>query len=900
MARFWRVGSLVPAITALAVIVSAGSLYAQKPALQTTRTDCDDYGAGGHRETDADSTGAVLEGRVYDEHGTLREKETDEYSAVDGPKHRTEKELWDFTDKGALSLKVDYKFDLHGGLSYIDQTHYGLHGQRTWEQIVDYKTDGYERDEWNSVKHTWTDEFHAYKFDTPKPGAALQPLYTPGVPTNTDIGVIFPSDFHPGDDIIGTLVPVKYADAFKTVPGLAEYHFPLQCHHLPDGTPQLSGLEVGVKGYGYTPVSPNGEFSLHIPLSFKGPLELQALQPDSIPGIGPSHGFFGIGDPVDAPKLPKGLVSHQIDIWDEFEMTSDLIDLWNEAFDLENDLDEYYATHENTNNESVWEMKDDLDEVYDDIDALTRQLPTEMVTELARGLAKKNRDINDRIVARGNLTDAQKAEVQEYDGWARFLEDEAHAAAENSMWGPLRSIEPYWTTPVLTQGKLGALRGSFSGDPCDRLLHIDNYLIRPLAATPNAYYFLPPDGLTSGLHDYTFDSPGYPETILPFFYMTLTMWADALNLHKGQSTTYHVKLDGVFGLPGSAWNAPFYQSDLISSSEWNAPLPGGQSAASSPTGSITLSVTNQSPGTISMLNTYATLDAKLFAPSGSYQQDGGVGAIMDGTFSILGVARAYLTPEVGLGAPSGSSGTPSYAPPVTDWTPSGGWNYIPTLPAGTDYKPDCSSPASSHHCMGATANGIYDHALGYPSSTTVDNPPKEKSQFEPWRREGAAQKKADDAEADLKKKQAAADSAWDNAVDHLPAAMQDEYKKRVERARKAEDEYGRTSHEFDLATKDGSVRVPPEIIGPKYDAWERAKEERESSTRSLERYRREMMAKFTKADRDAWEAAQAKAEAAESAAAKAEAELRDARADRENAEKYQKPLTPDEPRVPIG
>ncbi len=548
MTRFLRAGSLLPVIVALAVTVPFGSLSAQQPGVQTSRADSDDDGAGGRRETDADSTGTVLEGRVYDAQGTLREREKDEYSTVDGPKHRTEKELWDFTDKGALSLMADYKFDLHGGLSYLDQTHCGLHGQRTWEQITDYKTDGYETGEWNSIRHAWTDEFHTYKVDPPKPGAAAQPLYTPGVPTNTDIGVIFPRDFHPGDDIVGTLAPAKYADAFKTVPGLAEYHFPLQCNHLLDGSPQWSGLEIGVKGNGYTPVSPDGRFSVHIPLSFRGPLELQALQPDAQLNIGPSHSFIGIGDPVDAPKMPKSVVSPQIDIWDEFEMTSDLIDLWNEAFDLENDLDEYYMTHENTNNGDVSEMKEDLDGIYDDIDALTRQLPTEVVTELARGLAKKNRDLNDAMRAKGNLTDAQKAEVREYDDWAKFLEEVAHAATTNAMWGPLQS-----------------------------------------------------------------------------------------------------------------------------------------------------------------------------------------------------------------------------------------------------------------------------------------------------------------------------------AV-----------------------------HEFDLATKDGSAPRPQGVIGPKYDALEKAKGEREASDRSLERYRREMIAKFAKADRDAWEAARAEAEAAERDAAKAEAELRDARADRQDAERNMKPLTPDEPRVPIG
>ena len=77
-------------------------------------------------------------------------------------------------------------------------------------------------------------------------------------------------------------------------------------------------------------------------------------------------------------------------------------------------------------------------------------------------------------------------------------------------------------------------------------------------------------------------------------------------------------------------------------------------AGSSRTGYITLSVTNQSPATITMQDQFKTLDAASFVPSGSYKLDGGVGSIQSGNFNILGVARAYLDPEVGVGIPPGT------------------------------------------------------------------------------------------------------------------------------------------------------------------------------------------------------------------------------------------------------
>jgi len=80
MTRFVRVRFLLASLTAMTMAMLAGPLCAQQPGVQTTKQDCDDYGAGGHRETDTDTTGAVLQGRVYDPKGTLREQETEEYS----------------------------------------------------------------------------------------------------------------------------------------------------------------------------------------------------------------------------------------------------------------------------------------------------------------------------------------------------------------------------------------------------------------------------------------------------------------------------------------------------------------------------------------------------------------------------------------------------------------------------------------------------------------------------------------------------------------------------------------------------------------------------------------------------------------------------------------------------
>jgi len=105
-----------------------------------------------------------------------------------------------------------------------------------------------------------------------------------------------------------------------------------------------------------------------------------------------------------------------------------------------------------------------------------------------------------------------------------------------------------------------------------------------------------------------------------------------------------------------------------------------------------------SPATIAMQNSFTTLDAKFFAPSGSYQLDGGVTAIKDGSFNIYGVARAFLQPEMGLGYPQGS--TPPTTPGFNDsiWNPSFHLSYNPASTTAKYTFPDCSAGGAEQSC----------------------------------------------------------------------------------------------------------------------------------------------------------------------------------------------------------
>ena len=727
-------GSPSPRLVLAATVVTAACLLAIAPAQPAhaqdfsrpaqspgTNVDSSDYGAGGHMNATVNQATGELVGQVFDPKNNLRREVKETYSTEGGSKHEAERQVYDFGLKGNLLTLSDYKFDLKGGLSYLDNEHFGLHGERTWEQKTTYRPDGFDTSTWHvglDYQHSWTKETTTYKPASTTPGQPTpnaQPMKAPP-PSTMQVGVLFPRDFHAGETVTGSLWPASYAEGFKSVPGLSEYTFPIEVAHLPDGSASWSSLEIGIKNDGYWPVNPNSTFSVHIPNTWTGPLQLQTRDLYSLPGAGPTGALLDIGNPVAAPALPSNLISPKVTGVLKTDNLAYLKHLWNLARDLEIDFSE---AEDIKDDDFYWAKMDDLEEyeyyLWNEIDDVIDSLPPSDVAQLASDQIKKA-DERIKTLEDGPQTTENVAELKDLQGWTDFLDDEAghaHWLAGDRFW---IDQTPYWTNPILTQGKLGAIRGNFYNDPLDTNLHIGTNTIWPLAGTGGELYFMPPTYLTPGLNNLILDGPGMPPTEMPVFYMTLTMWADQLSLHKGQSTTYHVKLDGLNGLPSSAWSSSFNPTDLVSPSEWSGGSGGSSAPSNSQSGYITLAVTNQSPGTISMVNTFSTLDAKMFAPSGSYQVSGGVGAIADGGFNILGVARAYLQPELGFGYPQGST------PPVSSgfgdslWNPSTHLDYKPASTTGLYSLADCS--AGGIPCNGPNQPVLSEGPQGAPANAT--------------------------------------------------------------------------------------------------------------------------------------------------------------------------------------
>ena len=784
---------------------SANAPAAAAPPQQTPQQPNSDYGSGGHTVVQNDTAGSELKGTVYDPTGTLRHDETNTYTTTGGVEHKTEQHAYNFDFKGHLQLGLDYKYDLRGGLSDSDITHYGLHGERIAEEVTNYRTDGYEIKDWSLGTHQWYSNTIPYK--TPLPTGT--PAQAPLTPTNTNIGVLFPRSYLPGETITGSLWPSTYAENFKVVPGLSEFSFPIQLYHLPDGSPEWSSLEIGVKGDGYVPVNPNGTFSLHIPYDWKGPLQLQARQPDPVAGIGPTSALLNIDPPVAAPTLTKEqFPSVNLERFD-FYSKDHLVSLWQDACDMEETLDELYS--ESTPDWArIYAIEEDLDGTYDDIDEIEGDMPPQEVISLAQEMYQEATAFHDWLSKKPNPNADDKDDLKDSSHWANFLDDEIGYNKFLAGWGPAeRIVQPFWTNPVMPQGKLNVIGGSYPVDPYDTFIHIDKIPITPLAATPYSWYFMPPTGLTAGLHNYIIDSPLFPETIFPVFSMTLYMSADNLNLLKGQSTTYHVVLSGLNGLPGGAWGGSSDPTDLVGSSELSA---AQKAVGKSRTGFITLSITNESPGVITMQDQFLTFNAASFVPSGSHQTDGGVTALVKGSFSILGVARAYLDPDIGIGIPPGTTlprGSSSLLPGTlgANWFPPFSVNYDPASFSNSSFMTGC--PGS-----GATPAAAMPTAVGGTPVTTpcVDSvindlmPPKANPQTNEVQDNSTNSTKLQGAEKRVKdateKEHAAFEkviaanrgvtSAFNDGLEKADPTLQDKLKQAEEKLEKAKEESEKT------------------------------------------------------------------------------------------------------------
>ena len=227
---------------------------------------------------------------------------------------------------------------------------------------------------------------------------------------------------------------------------------------------------------------------------------------------------------------------------------------------------------------------------------------------------------------------------------------EKHAAVDQTIrfpavqlrdFGTIAAPNRFETPPIALAGRTSVVRGSFSGDGTKTKISIGGKPVQIIAGNQRSIFFAVPDGTPAGYTKITIEDGGRHAEI-PVAILTLSMSADQLKLKRGQQTKVHVTISGPESWSDETWKAAI-PSDLCDVEalhkkfpEFQVPAPGGD-------GFLLFSVTNMSPGVISMQEFARKLGRADFK-SGSYSYDGGIGAVNDGGFGIHGEVQAFIAP----------------------------------------------------------------------------------------------------------------------------------------------------------------------------------------------------------------------------------------------------------------
>jgi hypothetical protein len=214
-------------------------------------------------------------------------------------------------------------------------------------------------------------------------------------------------------------------------------------------------------------------------------------------------------------------------------------------------------------------------------------------------------------------------------------------AVQQRDFGTIVAPNRFETPPVVLGGRISVIRGSLSGDGTKTKISIGGKPVRIVAENPRSVFFEVPDGTPPGYTKVAIEDSGRRAEI-PVAVLALSMSADQLKLKRGQQTKFHVTISGPESWDDAAWKSAI-PSDLCDVDALHQKFPDFQMPAAGSDGFLLFSVTNMSPGVISMQE-FARKLGKTDFKSGSYSMDGGIGAVNDGGFGIHGEVEAFVAP----------------------------------------------------------------------------------------------------------------------------------------------------------------------------------------------------------------------------------------------------------------
>ncbi len=636
MPRAHVVRPIVFVVTTLFILLIALRLTAQKQTTEKTS----DYGPGSTITTYYNPDGTVYRKEYADPKGKLRIVSTYSY---DPDTHKLiEINHLDYRAEDGTLLYDDMDlFDANGRLVKTVLRKYDSQGNQTSSSIWDWvDKKGYV---WDPATGTYQ-EVKATKTETPStpPDKKIGNVsYEP-----TELGMIVPANLQAGDTFSGTVMPANEAKNYSSVPGFTVKTFTVSLQGGQFSGADYQGLNIGSEDSGPQRVV-DGHFTLTVPpgtstLSLIARQEYQPKDPTFTTNLSLGAPAWA-REPVISPPVWNG---GDLNYW-----LGALNYLWFKVTDYE---EEYWDAYNDGAPDWVLdEIEDDQDDAQDAADFLAYHLPLDAVRNVAEAKAVWEHWLD--IFYHGGMSYVHKDNEDYYLNYAvpqdYYVRDAFHAL-----------VAP----PILQVGRLGVLRGDFSGDCGSTRVDVDGLPVRFMASNLHSYYFMPPETVTPGAHTLNVQN-GMFRYAFPVFFMRLMMSIDTANLHTKifpTSTHWHLTLTGFNGMPSSNWTGGGVNPDLVSLSDLGTLPSGFQMPDQTRQGNIFVTVSNLSTTVIALSEVPGgqrtwVLNAQNFAPAGEFHIDGDAKALRDGVFNIHGLAVAALKPISGNPMPPwGSSWGP--------------------------------------------------------------------------------------------------------------------------------------------------------------------------------------------------------------------------------------------------
>lgn len=194
--------------------------------------------------------------------------------------------------------------------------------------------------------------------------------------------------------------------------------------------------------------------------------------------------------------------------------------------------------------------------------------------------------------------------------------------------------------PIALAGYLQIIHGPFDGDSSNTSVNINGNEAHVLAESPRALFYQIPDNVAPGPANVDVKER-QRHCRLKIWIIGLQMSADRLQLKRGESTAFHVKITGAETIPREAWEGGGEVSELVDISSVHKFLPDFKPPAPSQPGILLLTIENKSTDVVSM--SHGERIALTFSEgSKNFEYHGSLHSKQAGGFNVDGMLVPFL------------------------------------------------------------------------------------------------------------------------------------------------------------------------------------------------------------------------------------------------------------------